>query len=100
MADPILIYQGDTFLANGTYTDANDVPIDLVSGGITVESYVRDRNNLKIDLNVSIEGGTGEYVVSGPTDEWPLGRLTWHVRYVQGTVKKSIDPVVINVEVG
>lgn len=100
MDETISIYQGDTFLANGTYTDANDVPVDLNAAGITVESYIRDRNNLKIDLDVVISGTPGQYVVSGPTDTWPLGRVTWHIRYVQGSVKKSIDPVVINVEVG
>lgn len=98
MAQELTWYRGDTFLANGLYTDANDVPIDLNAGGITITSYILDRNNLKIDLNVALLPGIGEYEITADTDEWPLGRVTWVVRYTQDGVKKSSEPVLINVE--
>lgn len=99
MAQEINFYQGDTFIADGVYTDANDVPVDLNAGGIAVESYIRDRNNLKIDLIVTLLPEIGSYRITGNTDNWPLGRVLWFVRYVQDGVKKSSEPVVINVEV-
>jgi hypothetical protein len=100
MAQEINFYQGDTFIVDGTYTDAADNPIDITAGGITVESYIRDRNNLKIDLNVEILPEIGQYRIESPTDTWPLGRILWFVRYIDANnVKKSAEPVVINVEV-
>ena len=98
MAQELNWYRGNTFLANGVYTDANDVPIDLNAGGITVESYILDRNANKIALNVAITGGVGAYEITADTDEWPLGKVTWVIKYVQGTVKKGPEPVIINVE--
>jgi hypothetical protein len=98
MAQELTWYRGNTFLANGVYTDANDDPIDLIAGGIDVISYILDRNNEKIDLNVTISGGIGEYQIDADTENWPLGRVTWVVRYIQGTVKKGAEPVIINVE--
>ena len=98
MAQELTWYRGNTFLANGLYTDANDDPVDLNAGGISVESYILDRNANKIPLNVQISGGIGEYIITSDTDNWPLGKVTWVVRYVQGTVKKGAEPVIINVE--
>lgn len=98
MAQELTWYRGNTFLANGVYLDANDTPVDLVAGGITVTSYVLDRNKQKIALTVTPGGGTGQYIITGDTDNWPLGKLLWVVRYVQGSVKKGTEPVIINVE--
>lgn len=98
MANEIFIQRGDTFLANGLYTDANDNPVDLVTGNITVESYVKDRNGWERNLTVTVGGTIGTYEITAPTDDWPLGRVTWHVRYSQDGIKKSTETVVINVE--
>src|SRR5688500_16810620 len=98
MAQELTWYRGNTFLADGVYLDANDDPVDLNAGGVTVESYILDRNATKIPLDVAISGGIGEYQITADTETWPLGRVTWVVRYVQGTVKKGAEPVIINVE--
>jgi hypothetical protein len=98
MAQEITHYQGDTFIADGTYTDANGDPVDLNVGGIVVESYIRDRNGVKKTIPVTIGGTIGQYHLESATDDWPLGRVTWHIRYVQGTIKRSTEPVIINVE--
>lgn len=101
MAQELTLNQGDTFIVNGLYTDNANVPIDLVGGGITVESYIKDRNNLKIALDVTLLGPIGTYLIESDTNTWPLGRVTWHVRYIDAdNRKKSTEPVVINIEVG
>lgn len=98
MAEEFSIIQGDTFYAEGLYTDENDVPVDLISGAIVVESWIRARNGDKYDLIVTNLPQTGKYSITGPTDNWPLGRVAWHVRYDSGGIKRSAEPVVINIE--
>lgn len=93
------IIQGDSFFATGTYVDANDNPVDLVAGGVTVESWIRSKDGSKFDLNVTYSTTEiGKYVIEGATDDWPMGRNTWHIRYIVGTIKRSTEPVVVNVE--
>lgn len=98
MAHEVFIQRGDTFIATGLYTDANDVPVDLNSGNIDVLSYVKDRNGWERNLTVTYGSDTGTYEITGDTEDWPLGKITWHVRYVQDDIKKSAETIIINVE--
>lgn len=97
MTQEFSIFKGDTFIASGLYRTSAGVPIDLAASGITIEAYVKTKDGTKFPLTVSF-GAVGSYTLTAPTDDWPLGRNLMVIRYTVGTVRRTADPVVVNVE--
>lgn len=85
---PLKIIRGDTFYASATYTDPDDVPVNLTTAGITVEAFARNPDGTaEIELTVDLANQAtdpGEFIVTGDTAEWvpesPRGANVWNVR--------------------
>jgi hypothetical protein len=76
--------KGDTFHAASTFLDANGAPKDTT--GFTITSQVRTpAGRLVATLTVAITSGVGNFLVSGPTSNWPLGILHWDIQFLQGS---------------
>lgn len=93
------VYKGDTFVANAIYRSADGIPVDLTTAGITIDAWIKTRDNRELDIPVTITNATsGAYTIEGPTSDWPLGRNRLIIRYTQGATVRTAEPVVVNVE--
>lgn len=90
MSDPIRIKRGDTFIL------ALKVWVGEVGGaaqdltGWTIRSSVGTIDGKVADLTVNLlpqddEDTTGEFVLHGKSNSWPLGELVFDIRYTTGT---------------
>lgn len=99
-AQTITWKRGDSFEAECTYKDEDDVAVDL--DGITITSQFRlPRGVLISDADVEIASPTtsGVFrVVVEDTADWPTGILEWDVEYrLFGGSVISTDTILINV---
>lgn len=87
MAD-VVLKQGDTLVAECAYRDAADIPVNLTTAGITIDSAVMKADGTgRIDLDVVIDAdqvlNPGEFRIEEDTSAWPTGNLLWDIRYYQ-----------------
>lgn len=99
MAQEVRIYKGDTFIANAVYRSTTGVPVDLTAAGITIDAWLRKRDSGTLDIPVILTDPTaGAFRLQTPTDDWPLGRNQLFVRYQQGAIRRTAEPVHLIVE--
>jgi hypothetical protein len=85
----ITLKVGDTLIADCTYHDANGVPVNLDTAGITINSAVSFADGIgKAVLEVTPADQAikpGQYRIRGDSRQWPAGqRIRWDVRYTRG----------------
>lgn len=85
----ITLKVGDTLIADCTYHDANGVPVNLDTAGITINSAVSFADGIgKAVLEVTPADQAikpGQYRIRGDSRQWPAGqRVRWDVRYTRG----------------
>lgn len=92
----IRLKRGDTFLASATYTDSDDVPIDLTP--ITITSQVRDyQDNLLTTMEITkLDQVTdkGKYQIKSPDSyEFPVGKHFCDIQYDSSGVIVSTETI-------
>jgi hypothetical protein len=87
MASRFALKRGDSFIANCIYKDADGIPVNLDTAGIEIVSKVRSPDGLTLfPLEVTIKDQVatpGGYSITGDTSSWPLGELSWDIRFNQ-----------------
>lgn len=88
-AADITLKVGDTLIADCTYRDANGVPVNLTTSGITIKSAVSFADGIGgAQLEVTLADQAvkpGEFRIRGDSHQWPAGQqLRWDVRYFRG----------------
>jgi hypothetical protein len=94
----VSVYKGDTFIAEAVYRSKLGDPVDLGAAGISIEAWLRAKDNRRFPVTVTINGPVGHYQLVSATDNWPIGRNLLVIRYTQGAIKRTAQPVVISVE--
>lgn len=96
----INIKRGDTLYLVCTYTDSNDVPVDLTN--VTIESKVM--NSVKIhylDLVVTKLNQTtdvGKFTITkNPAHTLDVGKYFWDIQYTENGLVQSTETMVLNV---
>ena len=79
----ICIKLGQTLLLTAQCVQDDGTPVDIT--GVTLASQVQDANaSLVATLTVTIvDAANGQFTLSAPTADWPLGVLNCDVRYAQ-----------------
>lgn len=101
MAD-VALKQGDTFVADCVYTDADGVPVNLTIAGIAIKSAIRGSNGknrieLPVIIAASQEDSPGVYSIEADTTAWPVGSCVWDIRYYQNGRSFSTRSISIQV---
>lgn len=96
----LIVKRGDDLYLVCTYTDANDVLIDLTS--VQIESKVMDtlRNHVTDLVVTKLDQATnkGKYTVTYPLGFYPVvGSYLWDIQYTESGFKQSTETMSLEV---
>ena len=96
----IKITEGDTFLADAVYRDANDDPVNLTTAGITIKGWVlTPSGESTVNLTVTIKDQAvtpGGYQVRSDSGTWGgPGKYRVRFTYTSVTGTFSSEPIVV-----